>query len=235
MRELISDAECVLFDFDGPVCRLFAVHTAESIAQLLRELAAELSLSALLSADLRASPDPHRVLRGIASQRPGPGVVERFEAALTREEITAAGSARPTPYAATLIAALSTRGRQVAIATNNSPLAAQHYLDRQQLSGYVGGRVHGRTADIALLKPHPDSLHRALASARTRPERALMIGDSVSDLRAAEAAGVPFLGYADDDAGAQALRGAGARHVVRSLEQVLTALITPTFGPDAPF
>ncbi|WP_049567804.1 HAD family hydrolase [Streptomyces sp. SBT349] len=235
MRELISNAECVLFDFDGPVCHLFAEHTAESIAHLLRELATRMSLSSLLSADLRASPDPHRVLRGIAGQRPGPDVVERFEAALTREEVTAAASARPTPYAATLIAALSTRGRQVAIATNNSPLAARHYLDRHQLAGYVGGRVHGRTGDIALLKPHPDSLHRALASTGARPERALMIGDSVSDLAAARAADVPFLGYAEGDSGAEALREAGARHVVRSLEHVLTALITPTYGPDAPF
>jgi HAD superfamily hydrolase (TIGR01549 family) len=235
MRELISNARCVLFDFDGPVCRLFAVHSAESIARHLRELAGELAVSGLLTADLRASPDPHQVLRGIAARRPGPGVLSRLEAALTREEIAAATTAHPTPYAATLIAALSTRGRQVAIATNNSPLAAEHYLGRHQLTGYVGGRVHGRTHDMALLKPHPDSLLRALASTGTAPGAALMIGDSVADLAAARAARVPFLGYAYHDEGAEALAAAGARDVVRSLEHVLTALITPTSGSDAPF
>ncbi|MDT0343375.1 HAD family hydrolase [Streptomyces litchfieldiae] len=235
MRELISNAHCVLFDFDGPVCHLFAAHSAESIADLLRDLAAELSVSGLLTAELRDSPDPHQVLRGIASRRPAPGVVSRLEAALTREEISAAATAHPTPYAAALIAALSTRGRQVAIATNNSPLAAEHYLNRHQLAGYVGGRVHGRTRDIALLKPHPDSLLRALASTRTPPRRALMIGDSVADLVAARAAGVPFLGFAWDDGGADRLAAAGAHEVVRSLEHVLTALITPAPGRDAPF
>ncbi|MGK5533682.1 HAD family hydrolase [Streptomyces sp. URMC 129] len=230
MRRLIGNANCVLFDFDGPVCHLFAVRTAESIAHRLRALAGELSVSALLSAELRTSPDPHQVLRGIARRRPGALVVQRLEAALTSEEVSAAATAHPTPYAAALIAALSTRGRQVAIATNNSPLAAETYLRRHKLSGYVGGRVHGRTGDIALLKPHPDSLLRALASTRTPAHRALMIGDSVADLAAATAAGVPFIGYAPDEAAADRLADAGARHVVRSLEQVLTALVTPSFG-----
>ncbi|ONK13449.1 HAD-IA family hydrolase [Streptomyces sp. MP131-18] len=230
MRELISNARCVLFDFDGPVCRLFAVHTAESIAHRLRDLATDLSVSALLSAELRASTDPHQVLRGIARRRPAPGVVSRLEAALTREEISAAATAPPTPYAAALIAALSTRGRQVAIATNNSPLAAEHYLNRHELAGYVAGRVHGRTQDMTRLKPHPDSLHRALASTRTEPRHALMIGDSVADYAAARAAEVPFLGYAFDDSGVERLLAAGARDVVRSLEHVLTALIAPASG-----
>ncbi|MEV1010788.1 HAD-IA family hydrolase [Streptomyces sp. NPDC049881] len=230
MRELISNARCVLFDFDGPVCRLFAVHSAETIAGKLRELTAELSASALLTDELRTSPDPHEVLRQIARRRPGGALVERLEAALTREEVSAAASAQPTPYAAALIAALSRRGRQVAIATNNSALAAEHYLRRQHLSGYLGGRVHGRTGDITLLKPHPDSLQRALASTRTAAHRALMIGDSVADLDAARAAGVPFLGYAPTETLVAAFRTAGAEHVVGSLELVLTALIAPTYG-----
>jgi HAD superfamily hydrolase (TIGR01509 family) len=230
MRELISNARCVLFDFDGPVCRLFAVRSAESIAARLRELAAELALSALLTAELRDTPDPHQVLRGIARRHPDRVAMHRMEAALTQEEVSAAATAHPTPYAAALIAALTTRGRQVAIATNNSPLAAAHYLERHQLSGYVGGRVYGRTHDVSRLKPHPDSLLRALAATRTPPERALMIGDSTADLGAARAAGVPFLGYAPTRPMAEVFRNAGAQNVVRSLEEVLTALITPTFG-----
>ncbi|WP_062208170.1 HAD family hydrolase [Streptomyces sp. NBRC 109706] len=224
MRGLISHAHCVLFDFDGPVCQLFAVRSAASVADRLRELTDELAVSALLTAELRTSPDPHQVLRGIARQRPAPEVLSRLEAALTREEVRAAASAAPTPYAATVIAALATRGRQVAIATNNSPLAAVRYLERLRLSGYVGGRVHGRTANLSLLKPHPDSVLRALGSTGTTPARAVMIGDSLADHAAATAAGVPFLGYALDDAGEDAFRSAGAEHVVRSLQWVLAAL-----------
>lgn len=94
MRELIGNASCVLFDFDGPVCHLFAVRSAESIAHRLRDLAAELSISTLLTAELRTSPDPHQVLRGIARRRPGAAVLQRLEATLTGEEVSAAP--RPT-------------------------------------------------------------------------------------------------------------------------------------------
>ena len=235
MRGLVSNAHCVLFDFDGPVCQLFAVRSAASVAVRLRSLAEELAASGLLTAELRTSRDPHRVLREIARRRPGPAVVSQLEAALTQEEVSAAASARPTPYAAALIAALATRGRQVAIATNNSPLAATRYLERQRLTGYVGGRVYGRTADLTRLKPHPDSVLRALAGTGADPARSLMIGDSLADHAAATAAGVPFLGYALDDAGESAFRAAGAEFVVRSLQWVLAALGHHDGQEDAPF
>ncbi|KAB8167008.1 HAD hydrolase-like protein [Streptomyces sp. 3MP-14] len=235
MRGLVSNAHCVLFDFDGPVCQLFAVRSAESVAVRLRSLTEELAVSALLTAELRTSKDPHRVLREIARRRPEPAVLSRLEAALTAEEVSAAASARPTPYAGTLIAALAGRGRRVAIATNNSPLAAARYLERQRLAGYVAGRVYGRTADLDLLKPHPDSVLRALAGTGADPARSLMIGDSLADHAAATAAGVPFLGYALDDAGEHALRAAGAECVVRSLQWVLAALGHHDGHEDAPF
>lgn len=232
MRELIGNAHCVLFDFDGPLCHLFAARPAASVAGRLRELAvsltAELGLPRLLSEELRRSPDPHRVLLGIAAQHPGRGVVPRLEAALTREEISAAATARPTPYAAALLAALTTRGRQVAVVTNNSPLAVERFLNRHRLSGFVGGRIHGRTADFSLLKPHPDAVLRALRSTGTAAERAVMIGDAPSDLQAAHAAGVAFLGFAPGEAEAAALRSAGATRVICSLDEVITALVAPT-------
>jgi len=37
LRELITKARYVLFDFDGPICRLFAGHTAERVAGELVE------------------------------------------------------------------------------------------------------------------------------------------------------------------------------------------------------
>jgi phosphoglycolate phosphatase-like HAD superfamily hydrolase len=232
MRGLIGNAHCVLLDFDGPICSLFAGRPAESVARRLRELATvlatELGLPRLLSEELRSSPDPHQVMLGIARQRPGRGVVQRLEAVLTREEIAAAASARPTPYTAALIAALTARGRQVAVVTNNSPLAVERYLRQHQLSGFIGGRVHGRAADFSRLKPHPDAVLRALRSTRTPAERAVMIGDTPSDLGASRAAGVAFLGFAPDESAAARLNSAGAEHVVRSMEEVITALVAPT-------
>lgn len=33
LREVINRARFVLFDFDGPICRLFAGHSAEDVAR----------------------------------------------------------------------------------------------------------------------------------------------------------------------------------------------------------
>jgi phosphoglycolate phosphatase-like HAD superfamily hydrolase len=55
-----------------------------------------------------------------------------------------------------------------------------------------------------------------------------MIGDTPTDLVAAERAGVPFLGYARDEDKGRQLRDAGARVVVRSLETVLKVLRSRT-------
>ncbi|GAA1933011.1 HAD family hydrolase [Streptomyces sodiiphilus] len=229
MRELIGNAHCVLFDFDGPICSLFASRSPESIARRLRELAAELDASALLTPALAVSADPHEVLRGIEEQQPDPDLVRRLEEALTREETAAAESARPTPHAGELLAALTAQGRKIAVVTNNSPRAVERYLRLHDLVRHVNGRVHGRTRDMALLKPHPDPLLRALRSTGTPASRALMIGDTPVDLSAARSAGVPFIGYARDTAGESALREAGARHVTRSLQRILTLTASPTF------
>lgn len=224
MRDLLSNADCVLFDFDGPICSLFAVHSAASVARRLRALADAHRVP------MAPTDDPHAVLRAAARQQPGSALVALLERALSQEEIRAAATAQPTAHAAGLIGALAARGRRLAVVTNNSPLAAASYLARHRLANHFQGHVHGRTGETALLKPHPDSLRRALRSTGTEPRRALMIGDTSSDLDAARAAGVPFLGYAPDAARAAELAAAGAGHVTTSLGKVLRAVTAPSFG-----
>lgn len=56
------------------------------------------------------------------------------------------------------------------------------------------------------------------------PSAALMIGDTPSDLLAARAAGVPFLGYARNERKAKLLRDEGAETIVNSLQPVLELL-----------
>ncbi|WP_165984887.1 HAD family hydrolase [Streptomyces sp. YIM 98790] len=242
MWQLLSNADSVLLDFDGPVCSLFAARPAADVARRLRELAGELGVPPRhMAAGAAASEDPHAVLLTLARTAgpdtgpgpgpgPGPGLTHRLEQALTQQEIRAAATARPTPGARELIQALDERGVRLAVVTNNSPLAVTAYLTAQRLLTPFAGRVHGRTGDLSLLKPHPDAVRRALRSTGTAAERALLIGDSPSDLAAAEAAGVPFLGFAPHAAAERALRAAGARHITSSLGRVRQALGGSSFG-----
>ncbi|MGW2777820.1 HAD family hydrolase [Streptomyces olivaceoviridis] len=224
LRELLSRARVVLWDFDGPVCRLFAGHKAERVAAGLVEWLAGRGLHGLLDDTEREAVDPHGVLRAVDRRHPGSDLVAELEERLTKEELRAAASALPTAYADPLIRTWTAVGTRLAITTNNSPRVVRSYLDTRGLTACFSPHIYGRTTDLHLLKPDPHCLNRALSAMGAAPSAALMIGDSPSDLTAARDAGVPFLGYARNEQKGKLLREAGAECVVGSLEPLLLAL-----------
>ncbi|MFE6027727.1 HAD family hydrolase [Streptomyces niveus] len=219
----LSGARCVLFDFDGPVCRLFAGRPAGDIAaqlveRILRDFPAE-----ELGDDLLSTRDPFRVLRLFASGRPGHPLTRVLHSVFTGEEVRAARSAKPTLGAGPLIRTLERLGHRLAVTTNNSADAARLYLaHRHLLPPFGAAHIHGRTENLDLLKPHPDSLLRALEGLGLPASAALMIGDGASDVAAASAAGVSFVGYARNERKYLELRGAGVPEplIARSLNVV---------------
>ncbi|MFJ3304428.1 HAD family hydrolase [Streptomyces sp. NPDC086549] len=224
VAELIARARVVLWDFDGPICRLFAGHPANHVTRELVQWLDGHGMRRLLTDDERAASDPQVVLRAVDLRHPGSDLVTELEGRLTLEELRAVPSAMPTPYADPLIRTWSAVGTRPAVVTNNSPLAVREYLVSRGLLGCFAPHIYGRTQDLRLLKPDPHSLNRALNATGVAPLAALMIGDSPSDLAAAERAGVPFLGYARNQLKADLLMDAGAEHVVGSLQPVLDAL-----------
>jgi phosphoglycolate phosphatase-like HAD superfamily hydrolase len=228
MDDLLGSADCVLFDFDGPLCRLFAGHPAGGIAdRIRRDVIGPRQSYGLLTEEMRATGDPLVLLRGLA---PGSELARLVERTLTEEELHATATAMPTPYADRLVHTLVATGRRVAVTTNNAQEVAETYLAGRRLGHYFTGTVHGRLHDVSLLKPHPDCLERALAATGSTAGRAVMIGDTVPDHQAATAAGVPFVGYAPRAERREALHAAGARHIVGSLKEVLDVVGAPSFG-----
>ncbi|MFJ2094521.1 HAD family hydrolase [Streptomyces sp. NPDC087901] len=226
LQALFASAKCVFFDFDGPVCKLFHGHRADTIAaSLTRELIAGGGDPTLVSAD-GVKDDPLAILVAVADAGLGDELIERLERRLGEEEIAAAASAEPTAGAGLLIRRLDRAGYRLAVTTNNSAGAVRHYLRKEGLARHFGTHIHGRApAAPRLLKPHPDCLVRALESTGWAAADALMIGDSPADLRAASALGMPFIGYASDDGKLEALgAGAGAEVIVRRLATLTDAL-----------
>ena len=221
---MVTRARCVLFDFDGPVCRLYAGHSAERVARDLVDWLEEQGMRGLLTDEERVHPDPMVVLHAVDRRRPRSDLVSELEERFTQQELTAVASARPTPYADPLIRTWSAVGARLAVTTNNSAQTAARYLEGRGLAECFAPNVYGRTRDLHHLKPDPHCLHRALDALGAAPSAALMIGDTPSDLHAARSAGVPFLGYARNERQEGALRGAGADDVVTSLETVLRIL-----------
>ncbi|WP_051722988.1 HAD family hydrolase [Streptomyces albus] len=249
---LLASVKCVLFDFDGPVCDLFARRPAPGVADVMRARLRKLHPVPVAPGgsgriDVPATRDPHALLRALAlgagvpgsdgpgADRSGPdgpgahpaapsGTVAELERLLAAEEVRAAACAEPAPYADELVQRLHATGHALAVTTNNAAEAAETYLERRGLAELFRPHVHGRVAEPWLLKPDPDCLHRALRSTGHDAAMALMIGDSTADLLAARAAGVRFLGYARDEAHRRRLLDAGAELVVTSYRDVLAAL-----------
>lgn len=224
LSELIAGARFVLFDFDGPICGLFAGLKAEKIARELVEWLEQQGLSGLLTEEERKHPDPQVVLRAVSARHPGSDLVTELEARLTQRELEAIVKAMPTAYADPLIRTWWAMGSRLAVASNNSARTVTAYLDDRELLGCFTPHIYGRTNDLERLKPHPHALNRALVAMGADPTAALMIGDSPMDYEAAQRAGVHFLGYARNSETFSRLRRAGAKVVVDSLLTVLTAL-----------
>ncbi len=219
----ISSAECVIFDFDGPLCHLFARRTAASVADALRAAYAEGPGGP--AAGWPETSDPLRLLTAAFDDGTllPPESARRMEQSLSSEEVAAAAIAFPTGYADTLVRTLHATGRTVAVATDNSADAVRRYLAGRNLLEPFGERLCGRVCNGTglRLKPDPDCVLRALESTGTAPDATTMIGDSAQDAAAARAAGVGFVGYARNERKARELRAAGAEWVVGSLREVL--------------
>lgn len=187
--ELVASKPNVLLDFDGPICSVFGGVGADTVARQLRH---RLGLSEQHSAEVR---DPFEILRYAAAE----GQHEAIEAEreLTKLEVEAVATATPTPGGAELLRLLTERRQRTVIVSNNSVAAVRAYLENHGLAGLVN-EVSARTdADPTQLKPSPFLLHQAVEQLGTSSEQCVMIGDSVADIQAAQAAAVELIAYAN--------------------------------------
>ncbi|MER5942127.1 HAD-IA family hydrolase [Streptomyces sp. NPDC001928] len=232
LRDVLDRADAVLLDFDGPVCDLFGGACTAYIADEVKERA-RLEWGRL---DRRVEDcaDSHGVLRRLADmavRRTGGHRGTRLDWAdgiVTRHEHKAVRRAAPTPGARELVGALALLGKALLIVSNNSAEPVREYLERQGLLEHFTAVLGRDPQDPHLMKPHPDVITRALAElGDPSPSRTLLIGDQLTDLAAARAAKVPFLGFTRDAGTAARMRGEGAQDVVGSFEPVMHALSAP--------
>ncbi|MFC8943014.1 HAD family hydrolase, partial [Streptomyces griseoincarnatus] len=143
------------------------------------------------------------------------------EKVCTAAELDSARTCTPTPGAHALLAALHAAGKPVVIVSNNAAAPIRAYLERHGLTTYVRdvvGRPHLRPE---LMKPHPHTVERALKIAEARAQRAVLIGDSVSDIEVARTTSVGSIGYAKTRQRGVELREAGADAVTDAITSLI--------------
>jgi HAD superfamily hydrolase (TIGR01509 family) len=126
------------------------------------------------------------------------------------EYLAQADSVRPLPGAAELLAALTEKGVQWAIATSGYRATAGHALGMLGLAD----DAPMITRDLVRhAKPDPDLFLAAAALLGVDPQHAWVVGDSVWDLLAARRAGALGIGLMSGGYGREELERAGAYRV----------------------
>ncbi|MEU6325864.1 HAD-IA family hydrolase [Streptomyces sp. NPDC047049] len=221
LAEIAGATSGVLFDFDGPICDVFAGRPAPVVARELSEVVAR--HDAALGDRAGLVDDPMEILR-LAPQG-GEPVIRAIEESLTKAEVSAVKVAGPpVPGSVAALEAAHSSGRKVAIVSNNSTACVRAFLMLHGLRHLVH-EVIGRAAYWPdLMKPDPHSLLLAAARLHVLPHHCTLIGDSVTDIEAAHTAGTMSIGFANKSHKALALAAAGADAVVTDMATVAGAL-----------
>jgi HAD superfamily hydrolase (TIGR01509 family) len=229
---LAARARCLLIDFDGPICSVFAGHPAATVAQELHDIIREWLDGELPPSIAALNADPLHVLGQVDAL--GDDELTRAVSDACRDaETRAVATAQPTAGAEDLLRAAHHTARRVAIVSNNASTAVETYLRGHNLTRYIDGvaaRFDGM--QLRLLKPHPFLIERGLTTLHSQPADALFIGDSVTDIEAGQAAGTPTIGYANKPGKHQRLAAAGADAVTDTMQALVQALQPVATGPS---
>ncbi|MGW0501814.1 HAD family hydrolase [Micromonospora sp. NPDC003241] len=222
LGRLLGNVDALLLDFDGPVCSIFAGYPAPQVAAELVDVLRRLGVD--VPPDLASEPDPLEVLRrtGAAGDQ---AVTQAVEDALCAAERRAVEAAEPTPYAREVVVGARQAGMPVAAVSNNSASAIATYLTLHRLNKHLSPVIGRAYARPERMKPNPEPILQAVRAINGKPRRCVLVGDSLSDIDGARAAGVRVIGYANRMAKVEAFQAAGADALITSMGEIAGFLI----------
>jgi phosphoglycolate phosphatase len=219
----IAWPQAVIFDLDGTL-----VDTVGDLAAALNRTLVELDLA----------PHPPEAVRGMVGgglakllERAVAAHAARFDAArmdaaasrLLEHYATApAMLSRPYPGAAETLRDLHRAGIACGLCTNKPDAISRDLLQALGLAGAFGC-ILGAGAELPK-KPDPAGLHRVLADLDVEPSRAIMVGDSHTDVKTARAAGLGGMILVSYGYSVTPVTELGADKVIDSLAELPLAL-----------
>lgn len=193
LPKTILTAELVLFDLDGTL-----VHSAPELARAINLMLRELGLHERPTDQVAGwigNGMLKLVKRGLTGERDGEPDAVLFERGLASFKshyvANLAVQTRPFPGVVRTLEALRGRGFKIGCVTNKLEMFTRPLLEQLGLIRYFDVIVAGDT--VSSRKPDPLPLHYACNRCRVDPARAVMIGDSATDINAARAAGMTVI------------------------------------------
>ena len=122
------------------------------------------------------------------------------------------------PGARAFLELLDVRGHAVVLSSSAKPHQLDVYLDLLGARDIVAGWTN--SADVERTKPEPDLIRAGLEKLGD-PSGAVMVGDSIYDVVAAKAAGLPTIALLSGGIGTDELEAAGAKQVLEDLPALI--------------
>jgi phosphoglycolate phosphatase len=190
----------IIFDLDGTL-----VDTAPDLVETLNVILGREGLPAIAYDDARllVGGGARRMIeRGVTSEgkpRTAADLDRMFNDFIAYYADHVADRSRPFPGVVEALDTLAARGCRFAVCTNKLEWLSVRLLKALDLADRFVA-ICGQDT-FAVQKPHPDALHGTLRRAGGTINRAVMVGDSETDIVTAQAAGMPVIavdfGYTD--------------------------------------
>ena len=214
-----SEQPAVLFDIDGTLVDTNYLHALAWRRALLE-----------CGHDVPAAWVHHRIGMGgglLLRELIG-GEDERVKDAWRRHFGELKPEVRALPGAADLLRAVADAGARVLLASSSEEKDLEVLLDALAAGDVI--ELVTSSGDVDEAKPSPDVFTTALAKAGVRADRAIVVGDTVWDVRAATAAGLDCVCVLTGGIDRRALEDEGAVAVYRDAEELTAELAASPIG-----
>lgn len=188
-----NSAPIVVFDLDGTL-----IDTAPDLIGTLNLVFAQEDLPPIAMEDARnlvgagIRPLIERALKAQGRNLPLAEVDEIFARYIRHYQEHIADRSRPYPGLEQALDRLHDDGFRLAVCTNKYEVLSVRLLNALGLTQRFAAICGQDTFPV--MKPHPETLRLTIARAGGDPTRAVMVGDSETDVSVARAAAVPVIG-----------------------------------------
>ena len=207
----------VIFDVDGTLIDTREVHL-RCWQQTLQEFGKQVSRAEIEALFGQHTTEWLRHFFTPAEQRTVGDAVAARKDRLFAERLP---EVKPFPGAAEILREVKARGRQVALATGALAHELEVHLDTLHARELVDAIVDG--SEVTHGKPHPDVYLRTAEKLGRAPAECVAVGDSLYDVIAARAAGMPCIALLTGGFSEAQLREAGAVEVYADIESLRRA------------
>jgi len=135
-----------------------------------------------------------------------------------RHEMEAANTTHMMPGVLETLKTLKNMGLQMAVFTMNGEKSTNHIMQSFRLKQFFDAII--TREDVSAVKPDPAHLEAVISALSTKPEEAIVVGDSTLDMRCAHELNIIGVGITTGISSPKELTHAGASYLISSFTEI---------------